>query len=95
MDATNNAEYDSIYYSGGAAAESLDDGSLTLVFDNGLAAADARSLQIELHKLIYTAQPVEHDASSDEHIKFDITAHCEKNDSDGLITITTESSLAT
>jgi len=91
VDATNQAEYDLVYYAGGAAATALDDGTMTLLFDNGLATTDERELKIELHKLIYTAQPLETDASSKEQLQYEVTAHCEKHSSNGLATITTKS----
>lgn len=95
VDSTNAAEYDVVYYSGGAASTSLDDGTLTLLFNNGLSTTNERELKIELHKLIYTAQPVETDASSKEQLQYEVTAHCEKHSSNGLATITTKSARAT
>jgi len=95
VDTTNQAEYDVVYYLNGAANTALDDGTLQLTFNNGLATTLERSLQIDLHKLIYTAQPVEMDASSDSQLTFEVTAHCEKHSSNGLATITTESSRLT
>ena len=95
VDATNAAEYDVVYYSGGSAATARDDGTMTLLFNNGLATTDERELKIELHKLIYTAQPLETDASSKEQLQYEVTAHCEKHSSNGLATITTKSGRAT
>jgi hypothetical protein len=94
VDENNKAEYDLVYYSGGNAATSLNDGSFKVEFNNGLTGENERSLSIELHKLIYTAQPLESDASSEDQLQYEITAHCEKHPSNGLLTITTESSRA-
>lgn len=90
----NVSEYSAVYYTSTAPSTSLEEGSIVIDLNYGTGASE-KELKLDCQKVIYTAQPLEHDAQSDDSMDFEITAHAEKDATYGLITVTTESARAT